>query len=90
MRHPIYKKKFEKDFKRVLKRGYDVEKLKTVINTLIQGKPLDKKYLDEVWPGFWSKWVKSQGVLWKNLQHWPGCRTVASPCCHQKIAIYLL
>ena len=46
MLHPIYKRKFERDFKRVKKRGKDVEKLETVITDLVEEKPLDKKYLD--------------------------------------------
>lgn len=46
MRHPIYKKKFKQDFKRITKRGYDIKKLQTVVDVLLQRKTLDKKYLD--------------------------------------------
>ena len=51
MRQPIYKKKFEKDFKRILKRGHDITKLEKVVDTLVQGKKLDKKYLDHALSG---------------------------------------
>lgn len=43
---PAYKKQFEKDLKRVIKRGKDVEKIKEVMRQLIDGKPLDQKYRD--------------------------------------------
>lgn len=46
MLQPIYKKKFEKDLKRVTKRHNDIAKLKTVINDLIHERPLNKKLLD--------------------------------------------
>jgi mRNA interferase YafQ len=46
MLQPIYKKKFEKDLKRVAKRGNNLNKLRTIINNLIHEKPLDKKFLD--------------------------------------------
>jgi mRNA interferase YafQ len=46
MLQPIYKKKFEKDLKRVSRRSNDTSKLKDVITDLIHEKPLDKKLLD--------------------------------------------
>jgi len=42
---PVYKNKFEKDIKRLQKRGKDLKKLKSVANELISGNPLGKKYL---------------------------------------------
>jgi mRNA interferase YafQ len=46
MRVPVYTSRFEKDLKRMIKRGHDVECLKTVIGDLIREKPLDRKYRD--------------------------------------------
>ena len=37
---------FKKDLKIIKKRGYDIDILREVINTLADGKPLDKKYKD--------------------------------------------
>lgn len=51
---PIYKNKFEKDLKRVTKQGKNLEKIKTVINHLINQNPLDKKYLDHPLKGEYS------------------------------------
>jgi len=46
MLHPIYKHKFQKDVARLQKRGKDLEKLKFVVNELINAGVLDRKYLD--------------------------------------------
>ena len=54
MLKPAYKTKFSKDLKRVTKRGYDIEKLKTVMVMLIDEKPLHKKYLDHPLKGDYS------------------------------------
>jgi mRNA interferase YafQ len=54
MRRPIYKKKFSKDFKKILKRGNDMTKLEKVVDDLILNKPLDKKYLDHALKGEYS------------------------------------
>ena len=37
---------FKKDLKRILKRGKDAEKLKDIIETLVQNKPLPEKNKD--------------------------------------------
>lgn len=37
---------FRKDYRRVKKRGYDMELLETVINNLLQEKPLEEHYRD--------------------------------------------
>ena len=39
-------KKFKKDYKRCKKRGYDIDLLEDVIDTLLAGKKLDEKYYD--------------------------------------------
>jgi len=46
MRTPVYTNRFEKDIKRMVKRGHDPENIKDVIRDLIDGKPLDQKYHD--------------------------------------------
>lgn len=38
--------KFQKDLKRIQKRGYDITLLKDVLNLLVNGKILPKKYKD--------------------------------------------
>lgn len=44
MLNPIYLSRFEKKLKKVLKRGKDKEKLKTVIKLLLTDTPLPAKY----------------------------------------------
>lgn len=45
MLKPAYAKQFKKDIKRIEKSGrHDIDKLKTVIGLLIEGKQLDPKY----------------------------------------------
>ena len=46
MLHPNYKKKFERDLKRIKKRGNNIAKLKEVMKDLINEKTLSKKLLD--------------------------------------------
>lgn len=38
---PVYTKQFQKDTKRCIRRGKDLEKFKIVARTLVSGKPLD-------------------------------------------------
>ncbi|MDR3600406.1 MAG: type II toxin-antitoxin system YafQ family toxin [Desulfosporosinus sp.] len=38
--------RFKRDFKAVIKRGYDVRLLEEVLNLLVQEKTLPQKYLD--------------------------------------------
>lgn len=51
MRQPSYKKKFAKDFKRVVKRDYNIAKLEKVIDDLTHERMLDPKYLDHALRG---------------------------------------
>ena len=44
MRQPSYARQFEKDVKRMRKRGKDLGKMKAVILDLIAEKPLDERY----------------------------------------------
>ena len=41
-----FTKKFNKDRKLIIKRGYDIQKLKNVIKILQKGETLNAKYLD--------------------------------------------
>lgn len=41
-----YSSQFKKDFKAIVKRGYDVKLLEEVVNLLVQEKSLPQKYLD--------------------------------------------
>ncbi len=49
-----YTSRFKKDYKTIVKRGYDVKLLEEVINILVQGKPLPRKYLDHPLIGDYS------------------------------------
>jgi mRNA interferase YafQ len=46
MRKPSYTRQFEKDLRRVQKRGKDVQKLKPVMSRLIEEEVLEEKYRD--------------------------------------------
>lgn len=41
-----YSSKFKKDFKTIVKRGYDIKLLEEVLNILVQENTLPQKYLD--------------------------------------------
>jgi mRNA interferase YafQ len=46
MRALSYTNQFERDIKRIRKRGKDLEKLEPVISALVEGVPLTEKYRD--------------------------------------------
>lgn len=46
MRQPDYSGQFKRDVKQAQKRGKDMDKLKTLLGLLIEGKPLPTTYLD--------------------------------------------
>lgn len=46
MLKPVLSNQFRKDLKRAKKRGFKMEKLTEVINTIANGKPLAEKYRD--------------------------------------------
>ena len=46
-----YSAKFKKDYKQVVKRGYDVKLMEEVIRLLIEEKPLPTKYNDHALTG---------------------------------------
>lgn len=43
---PVYTRQFEKDIKRIKRQGKNLEKIKIIIRTLLQGKPLDPIHRD--------------------------------------------
>lgn len=43
MLRPVYQRVFEKEVEKAKKRGKDMEKLKTIIKLLLEGKPLPIK-----------------------------------------------
>lgn len=43
---PVYTKQFEKDVKRCLRRGKNLEKFKFIARTLLDGEPLDPIHRD--------------------------------------------
>lgn len=58
MLQPVFTTSFQKDVKRIEKRGYDMEKLKEVIKLiLLNQRPLPPKYKDHPLRGKWqTKW----------------------------------
>lgn len=46
-----YSSRFKKDFKAIIKRGYNVKLLEEVLNLLVQEKALPQKYLDHTLAG---------------------------------------
>lgn len=53
MRQPDYSGQFKRDVKQAQKRGKDIDKLKTLLALLIEGKPLPASYLDHPLKGEW-------------------------------------
>ncbi|MBQ3371743.1 MAG: type II toxin-antitoxin system YafQ family toxin [Oscillospiraceae bacterium] len=49
-----YESTFKKDYKRIVKRGYDVRLLETVIGLLAEEQPLPEKYRDHSLLGEYS------------------------------------
>ncbi len=54
MLSPIFENSFNKDIKRLQKRGKDMEKLKTVIEKLLENQELEAKYKDHALTGNWN------------------------------------
>jgi mRNA interferase YafQ len=46
MRTPIYARQFERDIRKAERRGKNLEKLKTIVRTLIEGGKLDALHRD--------------------------------------------
>ncbi|MBQ8132916.1 MAG: type II toxin-antitoxin system YafQ family toxin [Clostridia bacterium] len=54
MRQIEYHSSFKKDYKRIVKRGYDISKLITVLNYLVDEEPLPKIYRDHELKGIYE------------------------------------
>lgn len=54
MLSPIFENLFKKDIKRLKKRGKDIEKLKIVIEKLLENQKLEPKYKDHALTGNWK------------------------------------
>lgn len=50
-----YSNQFKKDYKLIKKRGYDLNKLKYVVQLLVEGKPLPDKYRDHYLTGNYKR-----------------------------------
>lgn len=67
MRSPSYSSQFQRDVKRLQKRGKDLEKLKRLIELLLAGNPLPAQYKDHPlklnWAGYRDAHVEPDWVL---------------------------
>jgi mRNA interferase YafQ len=67
MRSPSYSTQFQRDVKRLQKRGKDLEKLKKLIELLLAGQPLPRQYKDHPlklnWAGYRDAHVDPDWVL---------------------------
>ena len=67
MRTPTYSTQFQRDIKRLQKRGKDLEKLKKLIELLLTGGPLPPEYKDHPlkhgWSGYRDAHVEPDWVL---------------------------
>jgi mRNA interferase YafQ len=55
MKHLSQTKQFSKDIKRMARRGKDLEKLKTVVRLLAEGRSLDPRHHDHSLSGQWNQ-----------------------------------
>ena len=46
MLKPRYKKKFQKDLKKIKKQGKNLNKIQNILNSLVNQGSIDRKYLD--------------------------------------------
>ena len=56
MRFIVQSSAFKKDYKRLRKRGYDMGRLRLVIDALLEGKPLDERHRDHSLRGNYEGW----------------------------------
>jgi mRNA interferase YafQ len=67
MRTPSYSTQFQRDVKRLQKRGKDMEKLKSLIELLLAGDPLPPIYKDHPlkhsWAGYRDAHIEPDWVL---------------------------
>ncbi len=67
MRQPDFSGQFKRDVRQSQKRGKDMNKLKTLLSLIIDGKPLPDTYLDHPlkggWKGFRDAHIESDWIL---------------------------
>ena len=67
MKQVVYSTQFKKDYKRITKRGYRLEKLPSTIRLLAGDKPLPKSYrphkLSGDYAGFWECHIEPDWLL---------------------------
>ncbi len=51
MRKPGYTRQFERDVKRIRKRGKDLDKLRVILSALVSEKPLEPRHRDHLLRG---------------------------------------
>ncbi len=70
---PVYTRQFEKDIKRMRKRGKNLEKLKSIIRSLVDEAPLDALHRDHKLIGSWQGrrecHIESDWLLVYKLEH---------------------
>jgi mRNA interferase YafQ len=54
MLSPIFESRFKKDIKRLQRRGKEMEKLKNVIDKLLENQKLESQYKDHALTGNWN------------------------------------
>lgn len=54
MRNIFQTSQFRKDFKKLKKRGKDIEKLKSVVKVISAGEPLEERHHDHPLSGKWT------------------------------------
>ena len=73
MLRPVYSKRFERDLKRVTRRGKDAAKLKDVIKKLIQQEKLDARYknhpLQGTYKGCYDCHIEPDWILIYRIKH---------------------
>ena len=55
MRMPVYTRQFDRDVKRMQRRGKNLEKLKIIIRSLVAEEPLDPLHRDHKLIGKWQE-----------------------------------
>ena len=67
-----YSNQFKKDYKSIQKRGYDINKLKVVVQLLLEEKPLPAKYKDHYLTGNYKRIQRMSYSAWLafNLLYW--------------------
>ena len=64
---PAYTRQFERDLKRLRRRGYDLPQLKTVMTSLLEEEPLEPRFrnhkLTGSWQGRWECHIRPDWLL---------------------------